>query len=112
MTDTGAYSDVVFGLFRLLGYRFCPRLADIGGTRFWRIDPQADYGKLNVVSRHRLKLQRIAPHWDDMLRLGGSLLQGRVPATGIMRTCRSVRTRLDWRRASPNSGASTRLCTH
>jgi TnpA family transposase len=73
-------------LFRLLGYRFCPRLADIGGTRFWRIDPQADYGKLNVVSRHRLKLQRIAPHWDDMLRLAGSLLQGRVPATGIMRT--------------------------
>jgi transcriptional regulator with XRE-family HTH domain len=65
MTDTGAYSDVVFGLFRLLGYRFCPRLADIGGTRFWRI-PQADYGKLNVVSRHRLKLQRIARHWDDM----------------------------------------------
>jgi TnpA family transposase len=54
MTDTGAYSDVVFGLFRLLGYRFCPRLADIGGTRFWRIDPQADYGKLNVVSQHRL----------------------------------------------------------
>src|SRR5216684_3112143 len=28
MTDTGAYSDVVFGLFRLLGYRFSPRLAD------------------------------------------------------------------------------------
>ena len=24
MTDTGAYSDVVFGLFRLLGYRFSP----------------------------------------------------------------------------------------
>ena len=36
MTDTGAYSDVVFGLFHLLGYRFSPRLADIGGTRFWR----------------------------------------------------------------------------
>ena len=35
MTDTGAYSDVVFGLFRLLGYRFSPRLTDIGGTRFW-----------------------------------------------------------------------------
>ena len=85
MTDTGAYTDVVFGLFRLLGYHFCPRLADIGGTRFWRIDPLADYGKLNVVSQHRLKLQRIAPHWNDMLRLSGSLLQGRVPATGIMR---------------------------
>jgi TnpA family transposase len=32
MTDTGAYSDVMFGLFRHLGYRFCPRLADIGGS--------------------------------------------------------------------------------
>ena len=86
MTDTGAYSDVVFGLFRLLGYRFSPRLADIGGTRFWRIDPKADYGKLNAISQHRLRLHRISPHWDDILRLTGSLLLGRVPATGIMRT--------------------------
>lgn len=42
MTDTGAYSDVVFGLFRPLGHRFSPRLADVGGTRFRRIDIKAD----------------------------------------------------------------------
>ena len=30
MTDTGAYTDVVFGLFWLLGFRFSPRIADIG----------------------------------------------------------------------------------
>lgn len=47
MTDTGAYSDVVFDLFRLLGYHFSPWLADVGGTRFWRTRPDADYGKLN-----------------------------------------------------------------
>ena len=86
MADTGAYSDVVFGLFRLLGYRFSPRLADVGGTRFWRIDPQADYGLLNTVSAHHLSLQKIVPYWDDMLRLAGSLKLGRVPAAGIMRT--------------------------
>ena len=86
MTDTGAYSDVVFGLFRLLGYRFSPRLADVGGSRFWRIDPLADYGLLNPVSSHQLRLNRITPHWDDMLRLAGSLKLGRVPASGIMRT--------------------------
>ncbi len=86
MTDTGAYSDVVFGLFRLLGYRFSPRLADVGGTRFWRIDPLADYGDLNAISSHFLRLQKIIPHWDDMLRLAGSLKLGRVSATGIMRT--------------------------
>jgi TnpA family transposase len=86
MTDTGAYSDVVFGLFRLLGYRFSPRLADIGGTRFWRLDAQADYGELNALARQRVVLNRIATHWDDLLRLAGSLKLGRVPATGIMRT--------------------------
>ena len=84
MTDTGAYSDVVFGLFRLLGYRFSPRLADIGGTRFWRIDPKADYGQLNWIARQRVNFQLIAAHWDDLLRLAGSLKLGRVPATGIM----------------------------
>ena len=86
MTDTGAYSDVVFGLFRLIGHRFSPRLADVGGSRFWRIDPLADYGLLNAVSSHRLRLNRITPHWDDMLRLVGSLKLGLVPASGVMRT--------------------------
>lgn len=86
MTDTGAYSDIVFGLFRLLGYRFSPRLAHIGGTRFWRIDAHADYGPLNAIATHRLSLKKIAPYWDDMLCLVGSLKLGRVPATDIMRT--------------------------
>jgi TnpA family transposase len=86
MTDTGAYSDVVFGLFRLAGYRFSPRIADVGGARFWRIDPHADYGPLNSVARQCVKLDKITPHWDDMLRTVGSLKLGRIPATGIMRT--------------------------
>ena len=86
MTDTGAYSDVIFGLFRLLGYRFSPRIADVGGTRFWRIDANADYGELNAIARQRISLGRIETNWDDFLRLAGSLKLGRVSATGIMRT--------------------------
>jgi hypothetical protein len=86
MTDTGAYSDVVFGLFRLLGYRFSPRMADICGARFWRIDQHADYGKLNSIAKNRINLNQVIPQWDDVLRLLGSLKLGRVPATGIMRT--------------------------
>jgi len=77
---------VVFGRFRLLGYRFSPRLADIGGARLWRIDPNADYGPFNDLSRHRVTLARIAENWDDCRRLVGSLKLGRVRATGIMRT--------------------------
>jgi TnpA family transposase len=86
MTDAGAYSDIVFGLFRLLGLRFSPRLADMGSARFWRIDTLADYGKLNVLAKHRINIDLIPPEWDDILRLLASLKLGRVPAEGIMRT--------------------------
>jgi TnpA family transposase len=86
MTDTGAYTDVVFGLFWLLGYRFSPRIADIGGARYWRIDPSADYGALNNIAAHRINAKLIAEHWDDLLRLAGSLKLGVVQAVSIMRT--------------------------
>jgi len=45
MSDTAGASDMVFGLFWLLGYQFSPQLADAGEARFWRIDPGADYGR-------------------------------------------------------------------
>jgi TnpA family transposase len=86
MADTHGYSDVVFGLFSLLGYRFSPRLADLPDQRFWRLEKEADYGPLNELSRHVVNARLIADHWDDMLRLAGSLKLGKVKATAVMRT--------------------------
>jgi TnpA family transposase len=54
MTDTAGYSDIIFGLFWLLGFQFSPRLADIGESRFWRINASADYGGLNGLARQRV----------------------------------------------------------
>jgi hypothetical protein len=34
-------------------------LADIGGIRFWRIDPRADYGDLNHIARRQINLRLI-----------------------------------------------------
>ena len=34
MTDTGAYTDAIFGIFYLLGFQFSPRIADSGGPAF------------------------------------------------------------------------------
>lgn len=86
MTDTGAYTDTMFGIFHLLGYQFSPRLADIGGSRFWRADQKADYGALNALAAQRINTERIAEHWDDLLRLAGSLKLGTVQASGLIRT--------------------------
>ncbi len=62
MSDTHGYSDVVFGLFALLGYKFSPRIADLPDQRFWRLDRDADYGALDELSRHRLDKRLIAAH--------------------------------------------------
>ena len=86
MTDAAAYSDIVFGLFWLLGYQFSPRLADIGQTRLWRIDRQADYGPLDPLARNKINVRIIIENWEDLLRLAGSLKFGHIHAGAVMRT--------------------------
>jgi TnpA family transposase len=85
VTDTASYSDMIFGLFRLLGYQFSPRLADLSDTRFWRIDRQADYGPLNALAKSRISLGKIRESWSDMLRVAGSLTTGTVRAYDLLR---------------------------
>ena len=86
MSDTAGYTDTVFGVFHLLGYQFSPRIADIGGARFWRVDRKADYGVLDELASNRINMRLIAEHWDDLLRLAGSLKLGVVRAAGLTRT--------------------------
>lgn len=85
MTDTGAYSDTIFGLFWLLGYQFCPRLADIGGARLWRVDKTANYGPLGAIAEGTINIKLIIDHWEDLIRLAGSLKLGHLQAQGVMR---------------------------
>lgn len=86
MTDTAGYTDTIFGIFYLLGYQFSPRIADVGGARFWRADAKADYGILDDFASNRINMKLIADHWDDLLRLAGSLKLGVVQAAGLTRT--------------------------
>ncbi|OQB75909.1 MAG: Tn3 transposase DDE domain protein [Deltaproteobacteria bacterium ADurb.Bin135] len=86
MTDTSGSSNMVFGLFWLLGYQFSPRLADAGEAVFWRLDKDADYGVLNDLARGYANPQRIEQHWDDMMRIAGSLKLGTVHASELIRS--------------------------
>lgn len=86
ITDTGGYSDIVFGLFWLLGYRYSPRLADIGDARFWRLDRQEDYGVLDGLASHMVNIQPVGENWDDMLRAAGSMIMGTVKASALIKS--------------------------
>jgi hypothetical protein len=114
MTDAGAYADSMFGLLWLLGYQFSPRISDIGGTRFWRIDRTADYGQLNDLAAHRIQPQRIIDHWDDLLRIAGSLTMDMCHIESVMRTLQRgddlVAIKLDFTVRRPSGNRYVRGC--
>lgn len=86
-TDEASYSDMVFRVFTILGYRFSPRIADIGDTRYWRAgwpgDPEADYGPLNAIARNKVNLGKITAAWADMLRVAGARPRKRAGALPV-----------------------------
>ncbi|WP_026554682.1 Tn3 family transposase [Arthrobacter sp. 35W] len=88
-SDTASYSDMVFGIFALLGYRFSPRIAALSDQRLWRAAlpgaAENDYGPLNEVARNRINPSRITTHWEDMTRVAASLATGTVRAYDLLR---------------------------
>lgn len=69
MTDTGGSSDIIFGLFWLLGYQFSPRLADAGEAVFWRADKNANYGVLDELARGCVELSKMGSAWKKEIIL-------------------------------------------
>ncbi|EGO8405602.1 Tn3 family transposase, partial [Enterococcus faecalis] len=86
MTDTAGYSDMIFGLFGLLGFQFSPRIANDKGTKLWRIDSNAYYGELDTLSQNSINMELIYTHWEDILRVAGSLKSGKVNATELTKS--------------------------
>ncbi len=85
VTDTGSYSDLVFGLAHLLDKQYRPALADLPDQKLWRTDPDADYGALNDLARGRLDLGKVRTWWPDILRLVGSIYTGAVSSYDVVR---------------------------
>jgi TnpA family transposase len=84
VSDTGSYSDLVFGLLELLGISYRPALADLPDQKGWRIRPDADYGPLNTFARGRIDLGKIRRNWEDILRVVASIYTGTVRAYDVV----------------------------
>jgi TnpA family transposase len=88
-TDNASYSDMVFGLFKILGYNFSPRFRNLDDQRFWRATmpgvATGTYGVLEDLARNRVNLNKVTAHWPDMLRVAGSLVTDQVRAYGLLR---------------------------
>ena len=100
ISDSGAYSDLMFGLCNPLGIEYRPELADMPDQRAWRADRHADHGPLNTLARGRLDLPKIRRHWPDILRVIASIYTGTVRAYDVTRVLDRLPERRRARRAA------------
>jgi len=83
-TDTAGYTDLVFGLTHLLGFRFAPRIRDLSDLKLYTISKPSNYPKLEDVLQGRINIKKIKDNYDDVLRLAHSIQKGKVTASLIM----------------------------
>jgi len=85
-TDTAGFTDQVFGMMHLLGYKLAPRIRDLGETKLF-VPPGKlkGYTALQPMISEELKVNSIKTHWDDILRLAVSIQQGTATASLLLR---------------------------
>lgn len=84
-TDTTGFTDHIFGLCHLLGFRFAPRIRDIGTLRLYTPGDPKRWPELAGIFGERLKMHLINSHWEEILRLASSIRLGHVTASVIIR---------------------------
>ena len=83
-TDTAGFTDHVFALMYLLGFRFAPRIRDLGDTKLYILNGDT-YDALKPMIGGTLNIKHIRAHWDEILRLSSSIKQGTVTASLMLR---------------------------
>jgi len=84
-TDTSGFTDHVFALMHLLGFRFAPRIRDIQDKKLYITGSSDDYPALGALIGGKINLNLIRSNWDEILRLATSIQQGVVTASLIVR---------------------------
>ena len=72
-TDTHGYTEIVFALCYLLGYRFMPRIRDLKDQQLYRVDRNVNYGIFTPLLNKIADLDIIEEQWEPMIRVTQSL---------------------------------------
>lgn len=80
-TDTAGYTEMLFALFALLGLSFAPRIRDLPDQRLYRLPGISVTAGVAPLFSGTINTRLILEHWDELLRLAGSLKLGLVTAS-------------------------------
>ena len=83
-TDTAGYTDQIFALTHILGFRFVPRLRDLSDSKLYSMDKTDEFSNLKEILKGKINSKIIKENYDDVLRLIYSIKEGRVSGSLIM----------------------------
>lgn len=83
-TDGGGVSDHVFALCHLLGFRFAPRIPNIGERRLHLFAEQTPGPSIAPFVAGRIDERLIESHWSDILRMATSIRTGVLSASLLL----------------------------
>ena len=84
-TDTGGFSDHVFAMCRLLGFRFAPRIRDLKEKRLYLLPGMTVPPEFASLVAGTISVRAVSDHWFELLRLAMSIKTGTVTASLILR---------------------------
>ena len=110
-TDTAGFTDHVFALMHLLGFRFAPRIRDLADKRLFVPGKPGAYPALSPLVGGTIRAKPIRTHWEEILRLATSIRQGTVTASLMLRKLGSYPRRTAWRWRYASWGGSSAACS-
>jgi TnpA family transposase len=79
MVDTAGFTDLMYALYDLHGFRLAQRIRDLPSLRLFPLECAEDYGLLKPLFRGPpIQRELITRCWDDMHRVAASLKVGTV----------------------------------
>jgi len=83
-TDTGGFTDHVFAVSALLGFRFAPRIRDLHDKKLYTFGSASTWPVLEPLIGGRINEKLIRTHWHDALRLAASMAAGAAKPSHIL----------------------------
>lgn len=84
-TDTTGYTDHIFAVFHLLGWRFAPRIRDMSRQRLFTPTSSHDYAPITPMLAGPINSHLIRTAWPELCRLARTLRTSYAPPVTILK---------------------------
>lgn len=90
-TDTGGYSEILFGAMHLLGFAFAPRIKNFAKCKLYAFQKRKWYQQqgYKILPSAYIKAELIAPQWDEVLRFIATIKLKEATASQLFRRLNS-----------------------